>query len=122
MDIIDHLTKINKADDSVQIAIYADLSTHLVLAEATEKEIGQEHLDKLCMQSAAAFDNPLLSLDSPLVEQPNEAIAMLDDGIIVALRTAHDSNQAICLLCDYNIDIDGVLANARNVLSEIGAA
>jgi len=118
MDIVDHLEAINKANDSVQVVIFADLTTQIVLADATKKEIGQEHLDKLCMQAAAAFENPFLSL----AERPDEVIVMRDDGVLIALRTTQDSPTAICLLGDYSTDLNSVLLEARNALSETGAS
>lgn len=122
MDIVEHLEAISSTFKNVQIVMFADLSTQIVLADATKQDTGQEHLDALCVQAAAAFDSPFTALGDILVEQPDEVIVMRDDGVLVALRPTHNSATAICLFCNYGADIDSILSTARKALSETGAA
>lgn len=121
MNISDHLEAINTDNSSVQIVAFADLSVQLVLADSTKAEIGQEHLDTLCAQVADAFDSPLQTGTPSLIEPPTEVVVMRDDGVLISLRPTHDSSNALYLLCDYDVDINGAMAMARNALTETGA-
>ncbi len=120
-DISDHLEAISQAYGSVRVAAFADLSVQLVLAEATKADIGQEHLDLMCVQTAQAFEGPLQSEDNPLISQTTEVAILQEDGVLISLRPDIDSTSAIFLLCDFDIDVEGVVEMSRTALSETEA-
>lgn len=122
MNVIDHLNEINTAFEGVQIVAYTDLSSQMVLGNVTKKKIGQEHLDALCKQAVAAFDDPLLSLADTNPDSPNDAIILGLDGIMVCLCSASDPDDALICQCDDSVDVEILLSVCRNVLTEIGAA
>jgi len=120
-DISDHLEAISQAYNSVRVAAFADLSVQLVLAEATKAEIGQEHLDSMCVQTIQAFEGPLQSEDNPLISQTTEVATLQENGVLISLRTDIDSTSALFLLCDFDIDVEGVVEMSRLVLHEMEA-
>lgn len=122
MNVIDHLNEINTDFEGVQIVAYTDLSSQMVLGNVTKKKIGQEHLDALCKQAVAAFDDPLLSLADTNPDSPNDAIILGLDGIMVCLCSASDPDDALICQCDDSVDVEILLSVCRNVLTEIGAA
>lgn len=122
MSIEKSIQAINDDFKAVQVITYVDLSSKLVLADAVKKQTGQEHLNKLCLQAAAALDNPILALEPPAIEVASEVVAMRGDGVFIVLQNPTNSNGAICMLCDYDIDINNVLSQARMAMSKAGAA
>lgn len=122
MDINENLKELSLEFAAIQTAIYADLSIGLVLADNAATDISQEGLDVLCSQTVAAFNNPFINAEKPLIEPPEKVIAMRDDGIIISLRRSDNMDNAICLFCSYDIDIDNVLDKSSHILSQMGAA
>jgi len=121
IDISEQLDAINAAFDSVRIAAFADLSVQLVLADSSKSDIGQEVLDEICIKAANAFECPAISPGDSLIDPPIETIIMTDKGILLTLCATEFSPNALIFDCDYDINLNDILAVARNTLKKTGA-
>ncbi|MDM7931579.1 hypothetical protein [Tabrizicola sp.] len=107
------------AHPQARVVAFADLSASMILASQGRDDITQEHLDRLCLQARASFDDPLFSLSVEAFGEPHGAVVMGADGIRVFLRSESEPADALCCICDHGIDLAAFVAKIRVTLESI---
>ena len=119
MGIIERLADLAKSHPKAQVVAFADLSSSMILASQGNRDITQEHLDRLCRQARHAFDDPLFSLSVEAFGEPHGALILGPDHLRLFLRSEADPADALCCICDHGIDLAAFVAKIRQVLDEI---
>ena len=70
MGVAESLGAMVKAFPQARLVAFADLSSRMILSSAGPMKVTQEHLDRLCVQARASFDDPLFSLSVEAFGEP----------------------------------------------------
>jgi hypothetical protein len=117
----ENLAAVMKAYPQTRVVAFADLSASMILASQGKADVTQEHLDRLCKQARASFDDPLFSLSVEAFGEPHGAMVLGPDGVRVFLRSETEPADALCCICDHSIDLAGFVAKIRETLDQITA-
>lgn len=121
MGVLDSLGAVVKAFPQARVVAFADLSSSMILASQGRDDVTQEHLDRLCQQARASFDDPLFSLSVEAFGEPHGALVVGQDSLRVFLRSESEPSDALCCICDHGIDLEGFVAKIRETLDSISA-
>lgn len=121
MGLVENLAATCKDFPQARVVAFADLSSSMILASQGRANVTQEHLNKLCRQARASFDDPLFSLSVEAFGEPNGAVVMDLDSVRVFLRSENDPADAICCICDHGIDLAAFFARVRKTLDQLDA-
>lgn len=121
MGINESLGAVIKAFPQARLVAFADLSASMILASQGKDDMTQEHLDRLCQQARTSFDDPLFSLSVEAFGEPHAAVVMGSENIRVFLRSESEPADAMCCICDHNIDLAGFVTKVRDTLDRISA-
>ncbi len=117
----DILKSLTEAHTACRVAVYADLSVPLVLLSQTRVPAPREELNALCNEGGAVLSavdagehDPDTSCDT--------AVVASDDGLAVFLRPVATPNEALCCLCDADLDLAAFLDEARDCLDRLGGS
>lgn len=121
MGLVENLAATCKDFPQARVVAFADLSSSMILASQGRANVTQEHLNKLCRQARASFDDPLFSLSVEAFGEPNGAVVMDQDSVRVFLRSESDPADAICCICDHGIDLAAFVARVRKTLDQLDA-
>ena len=119
MGVNESLGAVAKAFPQARLVAFADLSSRMILASAGPLATTQEHLDRLCDQARASFDDPLFSLSVEAFGEPQGAVVMGADAVRVFLRSDTEPSDALCCICDHSIDLVAFVAKIRDTLESI---
>lgn len=119
MSVNESLGAVGKAFPQARLVAFADLSSRMILSSSGTLSTTQEHLDKLCDQARASFDDPLFSLSVEAFGEPNGAVVMGPDNLRVFLRSEFEPADALCCICDHSIDLPAFVAKIRDTLESI---
>lgn len=119
MGVIESLGAVVKAFPQARLVAFADLSSRMILSSAGSLATTQEHLDRLCDQARASFDDPLFSLSVEAFGEPHGAVVMGTDAVRVFLRSDTEPADALCCICDHGIDLAAFVAKIRDTLESI---
>ena len=119
MGVNESLGAVAKAFPQAWLVAFADLSSRMILASAGPLATTQEHLDRLCDQARASFDDPLFSLSVEAFGEPQGAVVMGADAVRVFLRSDTEPSDALCCICDHSIDLVAFVAKIRDTLESI---
>ncbi|WP_374429221.1 hypothetical protein [Tabrizicola sp.] len=108
-----------KAYPQARLVAFADLSSRMILSSAGTLSTTQEHLDRLCDQARASFDDPLFALAVEAFGEPNGAVVMGPENLRVFLRSETEPADAMCCICDHGIDLPAFVAKIRSTLESI---
>lgn len=113
-ELLDGLTARHGA---CRVVAYADLSARMVLVTNSAAATPREALNALCKQAATALqDNPLTP-----PETCDVAIMTTPDQVQIFLRLPTEANEALCCICDPNLDLPAFVEEARDCLVRIAA-
>ena len=73
MGVSESLGAVAKAFPQARLVAFADLSSRMILSSAGSLATTQEHLDRLCDQARASFDDPLFALSVEAFGEPQGA-------------------------------------------------
>jgi hypothetical protein len=118
---IDSLAAIMKAYPEARLIAFADLSSRMILASQTRDEVTQEHLDQLCKQARASFDDPLFGLSVEAFGEPQAAVVMGQSALRVFVRSEADPADALCCVCDPALDLAAFVASLRETLDDFAS-
>lgn len=119
MGVNESLGAVTKAFPQARLVAFADLSSRMILSSAGSLATTQEHLDRLCDQARASFDDPLFSLSVEAFGEPQGAVVMGTDAVRVFLRSDTEPSDALCCICDHSIDLVAFVAKIRDTLESI---
>lgn len=119
MGVTESLGAVVKAFPQARLVAFADLSSRMILSSAGTLSTTQEHLDKLCDQARASFDDPLFALSVEAFGEPNAAVVMGPENLRFFLRSETDPADAMCCICDHGIDLPAFVAKIRSTLESI---
>lgn len=119
MGVNESLGLVVKAFPQARLVAFADLSSRMILSSSGSLSTTQEHLDRLCDQARACFDDPLFSLSVEAFGEPHGAIVMAPDSLRVFLRSDTEPADALCCICDHSIDLAAFVAKIRDTLESI---
>jgi hypothetical protein len=119
LGVNESLSAVIKAYPQTRVVAFADLSAIMILASQGKEDVTQEHLDQLCQQARASFDDPLFSLSVEAFGEPHSAVVMGSDGLRVFLRSQSEPADALCCICDHGIDLAGFVTKASETLESI---
>ena len=119
MGVNESLGAVAKAFPQARLVAFADLSSRMILSSAGSLATTQEHLDRLCDQARASFDDPLFSLSVEAFGEPRGAVVMGADAVRVFLRSDTEPSDALCCICDHSIDLAAFVAKIRDTLESI---
>jgi hypothetical protein len=119
LGVSESLGAIVKAFPQAKLVAFADLSSRMILSSSGSLSTTQEHLDRLCDQARASFDDPLFSLSVEAFGEPHGAIVMGPDMLRVFLRSDTEPADALCCICDHSIDLPSFVAKIRDTLVSI---
>ncbi len=119
LGVPESLTAVVKAFPQAKLVAFADLSSRMILSSAGTLGRTQEHLDRLCDQARASFDDPLFSLSVEAFGEPHSAIVMGPDTLRVFLRSDTEPADALCCICDHSIDLPAFVTKIRDTLESI---
>ncbi len=119
MAVAESLGAVVKAFPQVRLVAFADLSSRMILASAGPLAVNQEHLDRLCGQARASFDDPLFSLSVEAFGEPHAAVVMGPDTLRLFLRSDAEPADALCCICDPAIDLAAFVTKIRDTLDGI---
>ena len=95
MGVNESLSAVVKAFPQARLVAFADLSSRMILSSAGKLSTTQEHLDRLCDQARASFDDPLFSLSVDAFGEPHSAVIMgLSGGATALMRSGADDEVA----------------------------
>jgi hypothetical protein len=117
--IAEDLGAVVKAFPQARLVAFADLSSRMILTSAGPLSVTQEHLDRLCKQARASFDDPLFSLSVGAFGEPHGAVVMEPDGLRVFIRSDVEPADALCCICDPGIDLGAFVPKIRETLESI---
>lgn len=121
MGVSESLAAVVKAHPQAQVVAFADLSASMILASQGKPTVTQEHLDQLCKQARASFDDPLFSLSVEAFGEPHGAVVMGPQTVRVFLRSESEPADALCCICDHGIDLRAFVAKLHETLEQISA-
>lgn len=119
MGVAESLGSVVKAFPQARLVAFADLSSRMILSSAGPMSVTQEHLDRLCDQARASFDDPLFSLSVEAFGEPHGAVVMGVDSLRLFLRSDTEPADALCCICDPGIDLAAFLPKIRETLEGI---
>lgn len=119
MGVAESLGAVVKAFPQARLVAFADLSSRMILSSSGTLSTTQEHLDKLCDQARASFDDPLFSLSVEAFGEPHSAVVAGPDNVRVFMRSESEPADAICCICDHSIDLPAFVAKIRDTLESI---
>lgn len=119
MGVSESLGAVVKAFPQARLVAFADLSSRMILSSSGSLRMTQEHLDGLCKQARASFDDPLFALSVEAFGEPHGAIVMGTDTVRVFLRSEEEPADALCCICDHSIDLGAFVAKIRGTLESI---
>jgi hypothetical protein len=119
LGVSESLGAVVKAFPQAKLVAFADLSSRMILASSGPLSVTQEHLDRLCNQARASFDDPLFSLSVEAFGEPHGAIVMGPDQIRLFLRSDTEPADALCCICDPGIDVAAFVTKIRETLESI---
>lgn len=119
MGVTESLGAVAKAFPQARLVAFADLSSRMILSSAGSLATTQEHLDRLCDQARASFDDPLFSLSVEAFGEPHGAVVMGADAVRIFLRSDTEPSDALCCICDHGIDLAAFVAKIRDTLESI---
>lgn len=119
MGVNENLGAVVKAFPQARLVAFADLSSRMILSSAGTLSTTQEHLDRLCDQARASFDDPLFSLSVEAFGEPHGAVVMGHDTVRIFLRSETEPADALCCICDPGIDLTAFVAKIRDTLESI---
>ncbi len=117
--MIESLGTVVKAFPKARVVAFADLSSSMILASQGAEDITQEHLDALCKQARASFDDPLFALSVEAFGEPHGALVVGEDGVRVFLRSESEPADALCCICEHGIDLPEFVTKIRETLDGI---
>ncbi|WP_333815851.1 hypothetical protein [Tabrizicola sp.] len=115
----ENLGAVVKAFPQARLVAFADLSSRMILSSAGTLSTTQEHLDRLCDQARASFDDPLFALSVEAFGEPHSAVVMGPDALRVFMRSDTEPADALCCICDPGIDLGAFVAKIRDTLESI---
>ncbi|NJM84273.1 MAG: hypothetical protein HC844_19125 [Tabrizicola sp.] len=121
MGVPERLQSVIGAFPEARIVAFADMSARTVLSSAAAEDVTQEHLDRLCREAKASFDDPLEGLAVQAFGDAYGAIVIDASAVKIFLRSEVESSDALCCLCDHSIDLGPFVAKIRATLEEISA-
>lgn len=119
MGVSESLGAVVKAFPQARLVAFADLSSRMILSSSGALRMTQEHLDGLCNQARASFDDPLFALSVEAFGEPHGAIVMGADTVRVFLRSEEEPADALCCICDHSIDLGAFVTKIRETLESI---
>lgn len=121
MGVVDSLAAVTTAFPKVHAVAFADLSSSTILVSQGRANITQEHLDRLCREARASFDDPLFGLSVQAFGEPHSAIVLGTENLRVFLRSEEDPADALCCVCEHGIDLASFVAKLRETLQQISS-
>lgn len=122
MGVVESLGAVVKAFPKARVVAFADLSSSMILASQGANDVTQEHLDALCKQARASFDDPLFALSVEAFGEPHGALIIGEDSVRVFLRSEIEPADALCCICEHGIDLPSFVTRIRETLDAISAA
>ena len=121
MDATDQLANLRSAFPSCKVAVFADLSTGMILCSSTQTLVPQETLDMVCEIAIDLLVGDTTALISQTLdnEKVSQAITMNATDIGIYLRATQVPADSLCCLCDPHIDFDQFIIAARSSLEKI---
>jgi len=119
LGVTENLGAVVKAFPQARLVAFADLSSRMILSSAGTLSTTQEHLDRLCDQARASFDDPLFALSVEAFGEPHSAVVMGPDALRVFMRSDTEPADALCCICDPGIDLGAFVAKIRDTLESI---
>lgn len=119
MGVADSLGAVVKAFPQARLVAFADLSSRMILASAGPMVMTQEHLDRLCDQARASFDDPMFSLCVGAFGEPHAAVLLGPANLRLFLRSDVEPADAMCCICDPAIDLAAFVTKIRETLESI---
>jgi hypothetical protein len=119
MGIADNLSAVVKTFPQARLVAFADLSSRMILSSAGPLSMTQEHLDRLCDQARATFDDPLFSLSVEAFGEPHGSVILGLDSVRLFLRSDSEPADALCCICDHGIDLAAFVPKIRETLESI---
>ena len=122
MGVVEQVQLVAKAFPLARVVAFADLSSRMILCSAGSEDLTQEHLDRLCRDAMASFDDPLASLAVEAFGDAQGALMIDAEAVRVFLRSEVEQSDVMCCICDHGIDLGGFVATLRSTLEQIGAS
>ena len=108
------LTALTESHAACRTALFADLTTSMVLLSESRSRIHREAQQALALRGAR-----LLSALDEAIPETDTAISVSADEIAVFLRVADAPSDALCCLCGPDIDLESFAADARSCLNAL---
>jgi hypothetical protein len=119
LGVKESLGAVVKAFPQARLVAFADLSSRMILSSTGTLSTTQEHLDRLCDQARASFDDPIFALTVEAFGEPNGSMVFGTDGVRVFLRSEAEPSDALCCICDHSIDLAAFVTKIRETLDSI---
>jgi hypothetical protein len=119
LGVTESLGAVVKAFPQARLVAFADLSSRMILSSAGSLSTTQEHLDRLCDQARASFDDPLFALSVEAFGEPHSSVVMGPESLRVFMRSDTEPADALCCICDHSIDLGAFVAKIRDTLESI---
>ncbi len=127
MNIATTLDTIREAFPACETLAYADISTNNVLSSSAVQQLRQEHLNDLCNTAVDMLSGTSAAHVSRVWNDGNcdypdvyQAIIVETAEVGIFLRSVSNPTDALCCVCQPNIDIPAFIASARQHLETIG--
>ena len=115
--VVDELDKLVEAYEGCNTVAFADLSTRMVLVTNSMSTMPREAIDRVCVQAAVTLGG---DGKTPVGETPATLALVADKSSVhLFLRATDEPNDVLCCVCSTNVDVEGLMAQAKECLSRI---
>ncbi len=112
MSMIAAMDAFRTKEPGVETVTYADLRSGTVFCTSARLQQRQEQLDDLCASAAALLEKSGQGGD--------QAMALSATSARLFLKSSPDAAEALCIVADPRVALDGILSRARGLLDNVG--
>lgn len=123
MGAADQLNAFRRGFPDCRVAVFADMSSGLVLSASTDRNLPQENLDALCERARSALTGGLLTSVEVAIGGPIAAsVTSEDDKLYVFVRSETEPDEVFACECAPDVDLFLFLSGASGALAAIGSS
>lgn len=115
--VVKELDTLRAASVGCQAIAFADLSTRMILVTDTQSKLPRETLDALCVQAASVLGT---HEEIGLGTHPSQMALLAEKTTVrLFLRASDEPDDVLCCVCDPDVNVDKLVAEATACLNRV---